>query len=130
MNTDIKLKQLQFYLEKAVEICKELNIGKTLFAFDDLILLDDRAMQKVLNKVDKVELEKSMKTASEELCEKIYSNMSSREVVMTKEDIEWMGPVRKVDVIAAQTSIVGTVEELEDSGEIVILRADADDVIG
>lgn len=130
MNTDIKLKQLQFYLEKAVEICKELNIGKTLFAFDDLILLDDRAMQKVLNKVDKVELEKSMKAASEELCEKIYSNMSSREVVMTKEDIEWMGPVRKVDVIAAQTSIVGIVEELEDSGEIVILRADADDVIG
>lgn len=130
MNTDIKLKQLQFYLEKAVEICKELNIGKTIFTFNDLILLDDRAMQKVLNRVDKVELEKAMKGASEGLCEKIYSNMSSREVVMTKEDIEWMGPVRKVDVIAAQTSIAGIVEEMEDSGEIVILKTDSDDVIG
>jgi flagellar motor switch protein FliG len=74
----------------------------------------------VLKVVDNDELRLALKTASDKLKDKIFSNMSSRASDLIKEDMEYMGPVRLSDVEAAQQRIVDIVRRLEDAGEIII----------
>jgi flagellar motor switch protein FliG len=70
-----------------------------------------------------------LKTASDELKEKIFSNMSARAADLIKEDMEYMGPVRLSDVEAAQQRIVDVVRRLEDAGDIIISGRGDDDLV-
>jgi flagellar motor switch protein FliG len=91
-----------------------------MFVFEDVLLLDDRAMQRVLKEVDSKELSMALKGASEELQDKFYRNMSSRASEMIKEEMEFMGPIRLKDVEEVQQKIVDVVRRLEEDGEIII----------
>ena len=96
------------------------QIRRLMFVFDDVILVDDKGIQAVLKEVDNDELSLALKTASDELKEKIFGNMSERAASMIKEDMEFMGPVRVSDVEAAQQRIVDTVRRLEEAGDLII----------
>jgi flagellar motor switch protein FliG len=74
----------------------------------------------VLKEIENEELALALKTASEELREKIFKNMSERASQLIKEDMEFMGPVRVSDVESAQQKIVDVVRRLEDAGEVII----------
>ena len=96
------------------------EVRRLMFVFEDILLVDDKGIQMVLKEVDNEELCLALKTASEELQQKIFTNMSSRASEVIQEDMEYMGPVRVSDVEAAQQRIVDIVRRLEDSGDIVI----------
>jgi flagellar motor switch protein FliG len=96
------------------------QIRRLMFVFEDLMLVNDKGIQAVLKEVDNDELSLSLKTASDELKQKIFSNMSERAVQLIQEDMQYMGPVRVSDVEAAQQKIVDIVRRLEDAGEIMI----------
>ena len=105
------------------------EIRKKMFVFEDILLLDDRAIQRVLRDVDNGDLGIALKGANEEVQNKIFKNLSSRLSTMIKEDMEFMGPVRMKDVEEAQQKIVGVIRKLEDSSEIVISRGGGDELI-
>jgi flagellar motor switch protein FliG len=96
------------------------EIRRLMFVFEDILLVDDKGVQAVLKEVDNDELALSLKTASEELRDKIFGNMSERAAQLIAEDMEYMGPVRVADVESAQQRIVDIVRRLEDAGEIII----------
>ena len=105
------------------------EIRKKMFVFEDIMLLDDRAIQRVIRDVDNKDLALALKGANEDVQNVIFKNLSSRLASMIKEDMEYMGPVRMKDVEEAQQKIVGVIRKLEDSGEIVISRGGGDDLI-
>ena len=105
------------------------EIRKKMFVFEDILLLDDRAIQRVLRDVDNNDLSVALKGSNEEVQNAIFNNMSKRLAVMIKEDMDFMGPVRMKDVEEAQQKIVNTIRKLEDSGEIVISRGGGDDIV-
>lgn len=96
------------------------QIRRLMFVFEDILLVNDKGIQSVLKEVDNSELALALKTASQELKDKIFKNMSERAAQLIGEDMQYMGPVRVSDVEAAQQKIVDIVRRLEDSGEIVI----------
>jgi flagellar motor switch protein FliG len=105
------------------------EIKKRMFVFEDIVMLDDRAIQKVLREVDSQELAKALKSVDTEVQDKIFRNMSKRAAGMLKEDMEYMGPVRLKDVEEAQQKIVSIIRHLEDTGEIVVARAGEDELV-
>lgn len=113
--------------DENMELAQEVK--KLMFVFEDLVLLDNRAMQQVLKEVDAKELGVALKGASEEVREKIFSNMSARAGDIIKEDMEFMGPVRLKQVEEAQQRIVAIVRRLEESGEIVVSRGGEEEMI-
>jgi flagellar motor switch protein FliG len=96
------------------------QIRRLMFVFEDILLVNDKGIQAVLKEVDNEELAIALKTASPELQEKIFKNMSERAASLIKEEMQFMGPVRVSDVEQAQQKIVDIVRRLEDSGEIII----------
>ncbi len=98
------------------------EIKKLMFVFEDIILLEDSAIQQVLKEVDTKELGLALKGASDEVKEKIFSNMSSRAAAMIKEDMEFMGPIRLKAAEEAQQKVVNIIRNLEESGDIQISR--------
>ena len=100
-----------------------------MFVFEDIVLLDDRAIQKVLREVDSQELAKALKAVDTEVQDKIFRNMSKRASALLKEDMEFMGPIRIRDVEEAQQKIVNIIRKLEDSGEIVVARSGEDELV-
>ncbi len=106
------------------------EIRRLMFVFEDINLVDDKGIQAVLKEVDNDELALALKTASDDLKDKIFGNMSERAATLIKEDMEYMGPVRVSDVEAAQQRIVDIVRRLEDAGEIIITgRGGESDVV-
>ena len=105
------------------------EIRKKMFVFEDIMLLDDRAIQRVLRDVDNSDLSIALKSANEDVQNTIFKNLSKRLAAMIKEDMEFMGPVRMKDVEEAQQKIVGVIRKLEDSGEIVISRGGGDEIV-
>jgi flagellar motor switch protein FliG len=105
------------------------EIKKRMFVFEDIVMLDDRAIQKVLREVDSQELAKALKSVDTEVQDKIFRNMSKRAASMLKEDMEYMGPVRLKDVEEAQQKIVSIIRHLEDTGEIVVARSGEDELV-
>ena len=105
------------------------EIRKKMFVFEDILMLDDRSIQRVLREVENNELAVALKNANEEVQNVIFNNMSSRLSDMIKEDMEYMGPVRLKDVEEAQQKIVNVIRKLEDSAEIVISRGGGDEII-
>ncbi len=105
------------------------EIRKKMFVFEDILLLDDRAIQRVLRDVDNNDLATALKGANEQVQNAIFNNLSKRLATMIKEDMEFMGPVRMKDVEEAQQKIVSVIRKLEDAGEIVISRGGGDEII-
>ena len=105
------------------------EIRKKMFVFEDILLLDDRAIQRVLRDVDNADLELALKSTSEEVQNAVFRNLSKRLAAMIKEDMDFMGPVRMKDVEEAQQKIVNIIRKLEDSAEIVISRGGGDEIV-
>jgi len=105
------------------------EIKKRMFVFEDIVILDNRAIQRVIREVENEDLQLALKVASDEVKEVIFKNMSQRMAETFQDEMEYMGPVRLKDVEEAQTRIVGAIRRLEDVGEIVIARGGGDDII-
>ena len=105
------------------------EIKKRMFVFEDIVILDNRAIQRVIREVDNEDLLLSLKVASEEVKDIVFKNMSQRMAATFTEEMEYMGPVRLRDVEEAQTRIVAIIRRLEDIGEIIIARGGGDDII-
>ncbi|MCR3757824.1 flagellar motor switch protein FliG [Clostridium felsineum] len=105
------------------------KVKESMFVFEDIITLDDAAIQRVLREVDNKDLGMALKGCSEEVAEAIYRNQSKRASAALKEDIEFLGPVRLVDVEKSQQKIVSVIRRLDDAGEIVISRGGEDAII-
>ena len=105
------------------------EIRKKMFVFEDILLLDDRAIQRVLRDVENSDLAIALKSANEEVKGAILKNLSKRLAAMIEEDMEFMGPVRMKDVEEAQQKIVAVIRKLEDSAEIVISRGGGDEIV-
>ncbi len=113
--------------EEDPELAEEIK--KRMFVFEDIVLLDDRAIQKVLREVDTGELAKALRGVEAEVQDKIFRNMSKRAASMLKEEMEYMGPVRLKDVEETQQKIVSIIRKLEDQGEIVVARSGEDEMV-
>tara|TARA_Y100000588_G_scaffold357540_1_gene414812 strand:- start:135 stop:1151 length:1017 start_codon:yes stop_codon:yes gene_type:complete len=104
------------------------NVRNKMFVFDDIANLTDREIQMLLREVDSKELAMALKGASPAVKDRFVSNMSDRVASMLKEDIEFMGPLRMSDVEDVQLRIVQTLRQLEDAGQVTVVRGDINDV--
>jgi flagellar motor switch protein FliG len=105
-----------------------MNIKRQMFLFDDIIMIDDKGIQRILRDVDSKDLALALKTADEKLKGKIFKNMSERAASVIKEELEFMGLVKLKEVEAAQMRIVDIVKELEEQEEISVGGRGNDDV--
>lgn len=111
-------------LEQLDESAPELagDIRKQMFVFDNLIMLDDRSMQRVLRDVDNRDLTLALRGANEAVRDHIFKNVSARAAETLREELETGAPVRLKMVEEAQQKIVSIVRRLEDEEEIIISR--------
>ncbi|MBN2619076.1 MAG: flagellar motor switch protein FliG, partial [Spirochaetales bacterium] len=105
------------------------EIKKRMFVFEDIVMLDDKSIQKIMREVDTSELSKALKGVDADVQDKIYRNMSKRAAALLKEDMEYMGPTRRKDVEDAQQKIVSIIRKLEEQGEVIIARSGEEDVL-
>ena len=98
------------------------EVRAKLFVFEDIVTLEDRAVQQVLRQVDTRGLAVALKGVSDEVKLKVMSNMSSRAAENLAEEIEMLGSIRNKEVAEARTAVVKVIRALEDSGDIVINR--------
>ena len=106
----------------------EEEVRRLLFVFEDIVKLDDRAIQLVLREADQKDLALALRGVSEDVTARILGNLSQRGAEMLREEMEYQPPQRKRVVEEAQGRIVGIVRRLEESGDIVLSRG-ADDVV-
>lgn len=118
-------------MEKVEEDSAEManDIRKMMFVFEDMSGIDDRAMREILKKVEGQQLTYALKTASDEMKDKIFSNLSQRAGEMLKDDLDTMGPVRLAEVEEAQQAIVRAAKELEADGVIALGGKGKDDIL-
>jgi flagellar motor switch protein FliG len=96
------------------------RVRKLMFIFDDILLLEDRSVQRVLREVDTKDLAVALKAADEDVKKKIFKNISERAAAMIQEEIDYMGPKRLSEVETAQQAVVDVIRNLEESGEIIV----------
>jgi flagellar motor switch protein FliG len=114
--------------EKDPQLAEEIR--KLMFVFEDIVFIDDRGMQSLLKEVPNDKLVIAMKTAPEEIKEKIFKNISKRAGELLKDDLESLGPVKVSDVESAQQEIVNVAKRLESEGKLMISRGgDADALV-
>jgi flagellar motor switch protein FliG len=104
------------------------KIRQKMFVFEDLLQVDDRSFREILKNVDNPLLVKALKTASDEMKQKVFSNLSERAAEMLKEDIEVAGPVRLKELEEAQQLIMRNAKRLESEGKIVLGGKGKDEV--
>lgn len=97
-----------------------MNLEHHLTSMEILTQVDDRGVQKWLRDVSNDELAKALKGASIDVQDKVFRNMSHRAAAMLQEDMEYMGPVRKSDILESQKKVMAILKKLEEDGEIVI----------
>jgi len=116
-------------LEKLASTDKDLaeEVRGMLFVFEDIVKLEERAVQQVLREADQKDLVLALRGAPENVKEVVLSNMSERGAEMLKEEMEVQPPQRKRDIDAAQSRIVGVVRKLEEAGTIVIAGTGEED---
>ncbi len=105
------------------------EIKKRLFVFEDVVLIDDRGMQRVLHEVDPRDLAVALKGVTDDVRVKFLRNMSKRAASMLQDEMTYMGPVRIRDVDVAQQRIVTVIKNLDARGQIMISRPGDDDLI-
>src|SRR5690606_5178425 len=113
--------------EQDPELAEEIK--KRMFIFEDIVTLDNRSLRKVIAEVDMALWALALKTASEDVTERIYQNMSKRAAEILREEMEDLGTVRLRAVEEAQQRIVATLRRLEEMGEISIARGGEDEII-
>jgi flagellar motor switch protein FliG len=118
MDSSAETKVLQALEEQQQGLADEHR--RWMFTFEDLVRVDDRSIMAILKEVEADTLKVALKTASDELKERIFKNMSERAVTMIKEDLEVMGPVRLKDVEAAQVAVIKIGKKLEGEGKAVL----------
>jgi len=104
-------------------------VRQQMFMFENIAALDDRAIQRVLRDVDQKDLALSMRAATDEMKERLYANMPSRDAAMLSEDMEASGKVRMALIHEAQRRIVAVVMRLEEADEIVVNRSGNDEMV-
>ncbi len=105
------------------------EIRKLMFVFEDIVKIDDRGIQALLKEVPNEKLLLALKTAQEDIRNKIFKNISQRAANMLKEDLDNMGPSRLSDVEGAQQEIVNVARRLEMEGKILISRGGSEDAL-
>jgi flagellar motor switch protein FliG len=103
-------------------------IRQKMFVFEDLLQIDTRSFREILQNVDNDTVAKALKTATEELKEMIFSNLSERAAEMLREDMEVMGPVRLKEVEESQQTILRVAKRLEQDGTIVLASKGKEDI--
>jgi flagellar motor switch protein FliG len=103
------------------------EVRRYMFVFDDVILLDDRAMQRVVRELDAKDMALALRPATEGLRLKFFQNMSQRAAEMLREEMSLAGQVRMKAVEEAQQRIIDMIKKLEDSDEISINRGGTED---
>ncbi len=96
------------------------DIRGKMFLFDDTLKISDRGIQEVLKEVNKDVVGIALRTATSEMKDKFFKNMSERAVEIMQEDMETRPPVKRSEVDRAQQEIAGIVSKLLDSGKIVL----------
>ena len=96
------------------------EIRNLRFTFEDILKIDDAGIQMVMKEINQEDLLIGLKTASDELKEKLFSNMSERAGLMMKEDLESLGPKKISEVQKAQQKVIAVCKKLEEEGKIVI----------
>ena len=104
------------------EVDQELadEIRNLRFTFEDILKIDDNGIQIMMKEIQQEDLLVALKTASDDLKEKLYNNMSDRAALMLKEDLDSLGPTKMSDVEKGQQKIIAVCKKLEDEGKIVI----------
>ena len=97
-----------------------MEIKRLMFLFEDIVLIDDKGIQRILREVDKRDLALALKVSDEKIKNKIYKNMSERAAAVVQEELEFMGPVKLKEVEGAQMRIVDIIKRLEEQEEIVV----------
>jgi len=105
------------------------EIRKRMFIFEDIVTLDDSAIQRILREIDTKDLALALKGVDTEVSERIFKNISKRGAEMLREEIEYMGPVRLRDVEEAQQRIVAVIRQLDETGEITLARGGEDAIV-
>jgi flagellar motor switch protein FliG len=105
------------------------EIRKLMFVFEDIIKIDDKGIQTLLKEVPNEKLLLALKTANDEIRNKIFKNISQRAATLLKEDLASMGPSRLSDVEGAQVEIVNVARRLESEGKILIARGGSEDAL-
>ena len=126
MNPSMENQVLQSLDEQQQGLADEIR--RLMLVFEDLITVDDRSIMAILKEVESETLKIALKTASDELKERIFKNMSERASQMMKEDLEVMGPVRLRDVEAAQQTIIKIGKKLETEGKAILTGKGKEDV--
>ena len=122
---------LEYFDEKDGELADDVR--KLMFVFEDLMILDDRAIQQLLKEVEMKDVGLALKGGNDDVKAKIFANMSTRAAQMLQEDMDFMGPVRRRSVEEAQGRIVAVVRRLEETGKIQVARGSAgseDELVG
>jgi flagellar motor switch protein FliG len=118
INRSTEKRILESLKDKEWEIAEEVK--KLMFVFEDLVLVEDKSMQRVLKEIDIKDVTVALKAASDEVKQKFFSNLSKRAVEMIQEELEYMGPVKLKTVEEAQQKIVNIVRTLDEQGEVLI----------
>jgi flagellar motor switch protein FliG len=105
------------------------EIRKLMFVFEDVTKIDDKGIQTLLKEVANDKLLLALKTASEEIRQKVFKNISQRAAKMLQDDLANMGPARLSDVEQAQVEIVNVARRLESEGKILIARGGSEDAL-
>jgi flagellar motor switch protein FliG len=103
------------------------EVRRMLFVFEDIVQLDDRAIQQVLREANQKDLVLALRGVPDPVKDKLLENMSERGAAMLKEEMEIQQPQRKRDVDEAQGRIVAVVRRLEEAGTIVLASGDGED---
>jgi flagellar motor switch protein FliG len=118
---------IQTLEEKDPELAEEIK--DRMFVFEDIVMFDDRSIQRVLRDVDFNELARALKSVDTVVQDKVFRNISKDAASILKEDMENMGPVRLREVEEAQKNIVSIIRRLEENGEIYIAPRPGEDVM-
>lgn len=105
-----------------------MEIKRLMFLFEDIVMIDDKGIQRILRDVDKRDLALALKVSDEKIQNKIFKNMSERAAVVVKEELDFMGSVKLKEVEAAQMRIVDIIKQLEDADEIQVGGRGKEDV--
>jgi flagellar motor switch protein FliG len=105
------------------------DIRQAMFTFEDLSALDRRGFATLLKEVQSDQLLVALKTASNDLKDKVFSSLSKRAAEMLKDDLEVMRPVRLAEVQEAQQAIVSVALQLKNEGKLVIAGAGGDEFV-
>jgi flagellar motor switch protein FliG len=105
------------------------EIRQHMFTFTDIVKIDDRGVQLIMREVPQDKLLLALKSAPDEVREKIFTAMSQRAAEMLKEDLGALGPQKVSDVEAAQRAIAAIMKRLQEEGKIVIGFSEEQEVI-